>query len=96
MIEDVRLQVMNDNVLVFGGEIALPRGIYSGAIESYVIRPDGVEQSIPVSALIRVNRAVLKGLGATIAPNLAAVDFGVLSHLERGDIQVRRCAYPAG
>jgi len=88
MIREVNLRVVSDNVRVFDGEIALPQDIYVGAIEYYVIRPEGVELTVPASALIRVDRAVLEGLGAKIVPNLQAIDFGVLAYIESGDIRV--------
>jgi hypothetical protein len=89
MIEAVELEVMNDNVALFGGEISLPRGTYRGAIESMVFWRAGTQEHTPNSALIRVDRAVLERHGATIAPNLAVVDFGILSHIECGNIQVK-------
>jgi hypothetical protein len=89
MIDAVELEVMNDNVALFGGEVSLPRGIYHGAIESMVLWRDGTQERVPNSALIQVDRAALEALGATIAPNLAAVDFGILSHIECGNIQVK-------
>jgi hypothetical protein len=88
MIEEVGLEVTG-NVTVFG-EFLLPRGTYPGAIESYVIRPDGREQRVPASALICVDRRVLEGLGAEIVPNRETVDFAVLSYIESGDIRIAR------
>jgi hypothetical protein len=91
MIEEVQLEIISEKVQLFGGELALPKGAtFPGGIEYYVIRPDGIEQHIPANALIRIDRSLLESRGATVVPNLSAVDFGVLEYIQSGDIQVRR------
>jgi hypothetical protein len=90
MVENVRLRVLNYNVRVFGGKIALPRGDYYGGISSYVFNHDGKTQTVPADALIKVDRHILESLGENIVPNLPSVDFGILEHILTGDIQVLR------
>jgi hypothetical protein len=88
MIKEARFRVINNSIQVFGGEAIIPPGVYRGAIEYYVIRSNGMEERIPATALIRIDRRVLEAQGARIVPNLPAVDFGIFEHIKRGNIVV--------